>query len=401
MKAKELIKANTYIIEYVGEVIDKTEYMERVDTIYKDDIHHYGLLLSKKNVIDAHRMGNDSRFINHSCEPNAEIQKWTVNGHTRMVLLAKRDIQANEEITFHYNFVHFNAPQKCECESKKCKGFITQKTNTKSKSDTLQSLKLKPSKSSRNELQSQAKHKTSSKKNLPGVLKTSNQKQKNTKNSSDPPILLPNSQSAQVMQPLLINESDKNLTSNAWAAAIVKPSSSALLDSLGHSVSPTTSITEPKRLSVKSRLGVHPNDLTLVLERKRALKSGLNVSSSITSATSEEMRSSHGLVERAISFGGGVDTDAELVTKRYKKFADDEAIPYCVEKVKKSDLTTASVEPYEVQSKEILLKLLVNIKLEWAQNHDYKHAHEQLESIKKDLTVSRSFYRHFSVKLMS
>lgn len=314
VKAMELIKANTYIIEYVGEVVNEIEYMKRVDTIYKDDVHHYGLLLNNHNVIDAHRMGNNSRFINHSCEPNAEIQKWIVNGNIRMVLFAMRDIQANEEITFDYKFDPFNGPQKCECGSKKCRGFITQQTNKKSKSDSLGS--LKPTKSGRIPLQSRKKTRTSSDKHLVKVLKT-------------------------------------------------------------------------ERLSIKTRLGLHPNDLMLALEKRRMLRSGLNLSS-----TSEEMRSNHELIEHAIKFGGAVDTDEELMTKRHKRFADDEAIPYSVKKVKKSDLTTAPVQAYDVRSEDTLLNSLESIKLEWAQNHDYSHAHEQLESIKKDLTVSIKSFHH-------
>lgn len=122
--------ANTYILEYVGEVVDKSKYIERVKTIYNNDIHHYGLSFANL-VIDAHRMGNDSRYINHSCEPNAVVQKWIVNGLTRMAIFSTRNIQENEEITMHYNFVPFDAAQKCECGSKKCRGTIT--INSKAK----------------------------------------------------------------------------------------------------------------------------------------------------------------------------------------------------------------------------------------------------------------------------
>lgn len=65
LKAMELIKANTYILEYVGEVIEECEYTKRVETMYKDDVHHYGLQLGKKKVIDAHRMGNGPSRDSH------------------------------------------------------------------------------------------------------------------------------------------------------------------------------------------------------------------------------------------------------------------------------------------------------------------------------------------------
>lgn len=48
------------------------------------------------------------RFVNHSCEPNCEMQKWSVNGLFRMALFALRDIEAGEELTYDYNFALFN-----------------------------------------------------------------------------------------------------------------------------------------------------------------------------------------------------------------------------------------------------------------------------------------------------
>lgn len=48
------------------------------------------------------------RFVNHSCEPNCEMQKWSVNGLFRMALFALRDISPNEELTYDYNFSLFN-----------------------------------------------------------------------------------------------------------------------------------------------------------------------------------------------------------------------------------------------------------------------------------------------------
>ena len=75
------------------------------------------------SVIDGHRMGNECRFVNHSCEPNCEMQKWNVKGEFRMALFALRDIQQNEELTYDYNFSLFNPHegQKCCCGSLKCR----------------------------------------------------------------------------------------------------------------------------------------------------------------------------------------------------------------------------------------------------------------------------------------
>lgn len=42
---------------------------------------NYCLNLDSGMVIDSYRMGNEARFINHSCEPNCEMQKWWVQFH--------------------------------------------------------------------------------------------------------------------------------------------------------------------------------------------------------------------------------------------------------------------------------------------------------------------------------
>ncbi|KAH8272251.1 hypothetical protein KR018_006672, partial [Drosophila ironensis] len=77
-------------------------------------------------VIDGQRMGSDCRFVNHSCEPNCEMQKWSVNGLSRMVLFAKRPIAQGEELTYDYNFSLFNPSegQPCRCRMPQCRGVI-------------------------------------------------------------------------------------------------------------------------------------------------------------------------------------------------------------------------------------------------------------------------------------
>ena len=48
------------------------------------------------------------RFVNHSCSPNCEMQKWEMNGLHRMALFSKEDIPAGTELTYDYNFALFN-----------------------------------------------------------------------------------------------------------------------------------------------------------------------------------------------------------------------------------------------------------------------------------------------------
>lgn len=113
-------------MEYVGEVVSDHEFKERMATIYVNDTHHYCLHLDGGLVIDGHRMGGDGRFVNHSCQPNCEMQKWSVNGQFRMALFALRDIESSEELTYDYNFSLFNPAegQECKCGSEMCRGVI-------------------------------------------------------------------------------------------------------------------------------------------------------------------------------------------------------------------------------------------------------------------------------------
>ena len=75
-----------------------------------------------------------ARFINHSCDPNAETQKWTVNGDTRVGLFALQDIPAGTELNFNYQFESVGEVKKaCLCGSKNCSGFIGKKVKSAEK----------------------------------------------------------------------------------------------------------------------------------------------------------------------------------------------------------------------------------------------------------------------------
>ena len=70
------VDRGTFIMEYIGEVLDYKEFKARTKKYAKENaVHHYFMALNGDEVIDATKMGNISRFINHSCDPNAETQK--------------------------------------------------------------------------------------------------------------------------------------------------------------------------------------------------------------------------------------------------------------------------------------------------------------------------------------
>jgi len=93
-------------------------------------------------IIDATR-GSIARFVNHSCEPNCRMEKWTVAGKPRMALFAgDRGIMTGEELSYDYNFEYvsisdsgaiwliMSSPysqknvQQCRCGSDNCRGVL-------------------------------------------------------------------------------------------------------------------------------------------------------------------------------------------------------------------------------------------------------------------------------------
>ena len=64
----------------------------------------YILFLFNSRIVDAGPKGNLSRFMNHSCEPNLETQKWNVNGDIRVGLFAICDIPARTFLLLYFRF---------------------------------------------------------------------------------------------------------------------------------------------------------------------------------------------------------------------------------------------------------------------------------------------------------
>jgi len=103
------IKKGTTIIEYVG---------ERVSTKVGDERNNrYMFNVNTKWDIDGSVRLNTARYANHSCRPNAEA--WNRSG--RIYIVAKKNIKAGEEITYHYGRDHFEGfIKKHGCRCVKC-----------------------------------------------------------------------------------------------------------------------------------------------------------------------------------------------------------------------------------------------------------------------------------------
>uniref|UniRef100_A0A7N6BRC5 Histone-lysine N-methyltransferase NSD3 n=1 Tax=Anabas testudineus TaxID=64144 RepID=A0A7N6BRC5_ANATE len=151
LRTNQALKKGDFVKEYVGEVIDSEECQQRIKRAHENHMtNFYMLTLTKDRVIDAGPKGNSSRFMNHSCSPNCETQKWTVNGDVRIGLFALCDIEAGTELTFNYN-LHCvgNRRTSCHCGSDNCSGFLgVQPTSAvvMEKEEKARNTKLKPKK---------------------------------------------------------------------------------------------------------------------------------------------------------------------------------------------------------------------------------------------------------------
>lgn len=122
--------AGTYILEYVGEIICNSEQRRREEQMRANqhEPKYFFVALDANRVIDAQFKGNLSRFANHSCDPNAQIAKVWWRGDVHLVLQATRRIEANEEVTYDYQWdVKGDNPMVCRCETTKCSGIIGMK----------------------------------------------------------------------------------------------------------------------------------------------------------------------------------------------------------------------------------------------------------------------------------
>jgi SET domain-containing protein len=116
--ARHPIAESVRIIEYTGELILEEEANRRHETFL--------FSLSDGRSIDGAIGGNESRFINHSCDPNCEAVE--VGGH--IWIEAIRPIAAGEELTYDYAYEWVEGDEmlaslySCLCGISGCRGTI-------------------------------------------------------------------------------------------------------------------------------------------------------------------------------------------------------------------------------------------------------------------------------------
>jgi SET domain-containing protein len=108
----ENVPKGTVVLEYTGERITKEEGDRRYDG--RSFTYLFGVG-NGKIVIDGHGM---AMFINHSCDPNCEVDE--VAG--RIFIKTRRNLKAGDELTYDYWLYDGDDDAPCHCGSKHCRG---------------------------------------------------------------------------------------------------------------------------------------------------------------------------------------------------------------------------------------------------------------------------------------
>lgn len=104
------------MIEYLGDRITKEQSLQRCSR--SNEAIFY---LDEGWDLDGSVEWNPARCLNHSCSPNCDAER--MDG--RIWIVARRRIQAGEEITFNYGYDLENYREyPCRCGTPDCVGFI-------------------------------------------------------------------------------------------------------------------------------------------------------------------------------------------------------------------------------------------------------------------------------------
>tara|TARA_B100001250_G_C19747382_1_gene765997 strand:- start:320 stop:805 length:486 start_codon:yes stop_codon:yes gene_type:complete len=127
--ATKNISKDKKIIQYIGERINKKEGDKRSELRLKKYLHSkktgsvYIFELNKKYDIDGSPLYNKARYINHSCNPNCEVNIF----NDEIWISSVKRIKKGEELTYDYGYSFDKDDYKdheCKCGSKNCIGYI-------------------------------------------------------------------------------------------------------------------------------------------------------------------------------------------------------------------------------------------------------------------------------------
>jgi uncharacterized protein len=119
--AAQEIKPATRILQYIGEKIPKDVSTQR---IAQGNV--YIFTFNDRYDIDGKILRNTARYINHSCDPNCDVDITT----RAIWIVALRHIRDGEELTYNYGYAYdpdSYCDFPCRCGAKHCCGYILAK----------------------------------------------------------------------------------------------------------------------------------------------------------------------------------------------------------------------------------------------------------------------------------
>ena len=126
--ASQNIKKGLKVIEYVGDKVTKKEGDRRADIQInkakknKNNGMVYVFELNKLYDIDGSVAHNHAKLINHSCNPNCEVE--IINNE--IWISAIKNIKKYTELSYNYGYSYDTdyVDHVCKCGSSKCVGYI-------------------------------------------------------------------------------------------------------------------------------------------------------------------------------------------------------------------------------------------------------------------------------------
>lgn len=154
VRALQDLMPGTYLGEYVGEVYPPTD-----ETVNDESVGRYGKgqyiylmnITGDPNIpeqektynVDAAKLGNWTRYVNHSCKPNTEFIPVTI-GHLQYVAVkAIRPVEFGQQLTVDYGDIYFQGfDYGCKCGLSTCRRWVEEITGMGGpRAATLQSAK--------------------------------------------------------------------------------------------------------------------------------------------------------------------------------------------------------------------------------------------------------------------
>jgi len=118
--AKGDINKGEKVIEYKGKKFTHKQVEE--NDRFDNSKAIYLFTLNERYVLDGDTKTNTAKYINHSCDPNCEVD--IING--KIWIIAIKDIKKGDELSYDYGF-GYDADFRqfpCKCGSKNCCGYI-------------------------------------------------------------------------------------------------------------------------------------------------------------------------------------------------------------------------------------------------------------------------------------